>query len=84
MSDVKEKLHEELESVSEQLHKLKENLDELLQEKILLDEESTFLSNEIKDCRNNKNSETNAIGDIERDIRKILLELETLEEKKRL
>ena len=80
MSDVKKKLHEELESVSEQLHKLKENLDELLQEKILLDEESTSLSSEIKDCRNNENSETNAI---ERDIRKILLDLETLEEKKK-
>lgn len=75
-------MQEELESVSGQLHKLKEKLDELLQAKVLLDEESTSLSNEIQDSRSNKNSETNAIGDIERDIRKVKLNLETLEEKK--
>ena len=49
--DEKKKLQDELESVSDQLHKLKEKLDELLQEKILLDEKSTSLSNEIKNCR---------------------------------
>ena len=49
--DVKKKLQNELESVSNQLHKLKENLDELLQEKVLLDEKSTTLSNEIHNCR---------------------------------
>ena len=49
--DVKKKLQNELESVSNQLHKLKENLDELLQEKVLLDEKSTSLSNETHSCR---------------------------------
>ena len=49
--DVKKKLQDELESVSDQLNKLKEKLDELLQEKVLLDEKSTTLSNEIRNCR---------------------------------
>ena len=48
--DQKNKLQDELESVSGQLHKLREKIDKLLLEKISLDEESASLSNEIQNC----------------------------------